>query len=207
MKRNIGWLVVIILIAFALRLLLLGKQSLWYDEGVTWMLSQMPLAELIQWTAADIQPPLYYLIIWATDIIFGDSEWALRFPSTVFNILTLPVIYVLSRRLFASRSPRQFFASSPLLAAAILAIAPIMVYYSQEARMYTLLALEATLAGYLLLKIQGSGVRNQSSKFRVQSSEFRVQSSEFGVQEAGKKPPLPPTSYSLFYAFAAAAAL
>ena len=127
MKRNISWLVVIILIAFTLRLLLLGEQSLWYDEGVTWMLSQMPLTELIQWTAADIQPPLYYLIIRATDIIFGDSEWALRFPSTVLNILTIPVIYVLARRLFTSPSPPRFLSSSPLLAAAILAIAPIMV--------------------------------------------------------------------------------
>jgi uncharacterized membrane protein len=145
-------LLVVILIALALRLALLGEQSLWYDEGVTWLLSQKPPGELIQWTAADIQPPFYYLLIWETDALFGHSEWALRFPSVIFGVLTVPLIYMLARRLFPERSPGSL-ASAPFLAAALLAISPVMVYYAQEARMYTLLVFEAVLAGYLLLKI------------------------------------------------------
>ena len=146
MNRNRLWLLPIILIGLALRLIMLGEQSLWYDEGVTWLLSQMKnLADLIDWTAADIQPPLYYLLIWHTDIILGQSEWALRLPSVLFNTLTIPLIYVLARRLFPA-------SSSALLAAALFAISPLMVYYSQEARMYTLLVFEATLASYLLLE-------------------------------------------------------
>ena len=94
MNKHRLWLPVIILIAFALRLALLGEQSLWYDEGVTWLLTQKSLPGLIQWTAADIQPPLYYLLPWFTTRLFGDSEWALRFPSVVFNILTLPVLFL-----------------------------------------------------------------------------------------------------------------
>lgn len=149
-KDRLG-LLVIILIALALRLALLGEQSLWYDEGVTWLLSQKPPGELIQWTAADIQPPLYYLLIWETDALFGSSEWALRFPSVIFGVLAVPLIYTLARYLFSASPQRP--ASAPHLAAALLAISPVMVYYAQEARMYTLLVFEATLASYLFLRI------------------------------------------------------
>ena len=153
MNKNRLSLLVIILIALALRLTLLGQQSLWYDEGVTWMLSQLRQpGELIRWTAADIQPPLYYGLIWETDPLFGDSEWALRFPSAIFGVLAVPLIYVLARRLFPA-SPAHSFAAAPYLAATLLTISPVMVYYSQEARMYTLLVFEASLASYLLLKI------------------------------------------------------
>ena len=170
MNKDRPWLLLlIILIAFMLRLTLLGQQSLWYDEGVTWLLSQMRyLSDLIQWTAADIQPPLYYLLIWNSHIVFGQSEWALRFPSVVFNTLTIPLIYVLARRLFANWPSYRSLAA--LLAAAILALSPLMIYYSQEARMYTLLVFEATLASYLLLKIVHSaqpGQADASSAFRL----------------------------------------
>lgn len=152
MKKERLWLFIVILAAFGLRLTRLGEQSLWYDEGVTWMLSQMrQVSDLIQWTAADIQPPLYYLLIWGTDIIYGHSEWALRFPSAVFNTLTVPLIYVVGQRLFAGFWSRRSAAS--LLAAGIFALSPLMIYYSQETRMYALLVFEATLASYLLLKI------------------------------------------------------
>jgi mannosyltransferase len=141
------WLLLITLAGFGIRLTLLGEQSLWYDEGVSWMLSQMRLPDLFEWTAADIQPPLYYLLLWVSDIVISDSEWALRFPSAALNTLTIPLLFTLARLLFPSR--RRL----PLIAAGILAGSPLMVYYSQEARMYTLLTLTATLAGYLLLKL------------------------------------------------------
>ncbi len=160
MSKNRFLLLILILIAFALRLAFLGQQSLWYDEGVTWMLSQMQLPTLIKWTADDIQPPLYYLLIWTTDIIIDDSEWALRFPSVIFNTLTIPLIYTLARRLFSPAplppcplAPLPPRTLAPLLAAALFTISPLMIYYSQEARMYTMLTFQATLTSYLLLKI------------------------------------------------------
>jgi mannosyltransferase len=174
MSKDRPGLLAIILIALALRLALLGQQSLWYDEGVTWLLSQQPLGELIQWTAADIQPPLYYLFIWESDALFGHSEWALRFPSAIFGVLTVALIYSLARRLFPAPSPGSL-ASAPHLAAALLTLSPVMVYYAQEARMYTLLILEATLASYLLLKIlypKQSGFNQQPSTFNLQLSTF-----------------------------------
>ncbi len=144
MKRRL--LFILILIAFTLRLAWLGYQSLWYDEGVTWLLSRMPPIGLVRWTAADIQPPLYYTLIWLTTRLFGTSEWALRFPSALFGTLTIPLMYALARRLFTPKTPA-------LLVAFITTLSPVLVYYSQEARMYTLLVFEAALLAYLLLKL------------------------------------------------------
>ncbi len=161
MKKEWLLLLTLILIAFALRLLMLGEQSLWYDESVSWMLSQMQLPALIEWTAADIQPPLYYLLLWLTTFnsVFNDSEWALRFPSALFGVLSVPLIYTLTRRLF----PKLPLA--PLLSALILTCSPLMIYYSQEARMYTLLTFEAMLSSYLLLKILHPKPSESSRRF------------------------------------------
>jgi uncharacterized membrane protein len=147
MQNRYWWLLVTTLTAWALRLTLLGYQSLWYDEGVTWLLTQTSPLNLIRWTAADIQPPLYYLLLWLTTHLFGSSEAALRFPSAIFGLLAVPLIYQTGQRLFGRAS------SAAWLAAGVVAASPLMVYYSQEARMYTLLVAEAILAGYLLLKL------------------------------------------------------
>jgi len=190
MHKHRPWLILTILTGFALRLTLLGEQSLWYDEGVTWLLSQMrTLGDLIDWTAADIQPPLYYLLIWSSNSIFGHSEWALRLPSAIFNTLTIPLIYVLARQLWPGPSFQS--ALFALLAAAIFALSPLMVYYSQEARMYTLLVLEATLSSYLLLKIL-----HHQDREHLQSRLNTFPTSSL----------LPPP-YPLFYILTAAAAL
>ena len=81
----------------------------------------------------------------------GAMSMGAPLPVDVFNTLTIPLVYVLGRRLFPGTPSRRSLA--PVLAAIIFAISPLMVYYSQEARMYTLLIFEATLASYLLLKI------------------------------------------------------
>jgi len=142
MKRRF-WLLAILIAAFALRVFYLGKQSLWYDEGVTWYLTRFSLPELVRWTAADIQPPLYYLLEWLAVRLFGQTEFALRFPSVVFGVLSVPMMWQMARALFPRRN-------SAWLAAGFIAIAPLMVYYSQEARMYALLVFQSLLGSWLL---------------------------------------------------------
>ncbi len=140
-------LVALIWMAFAIRLFQLDTQSLWYDEGITWYLSQFSMPELIRWTAADIQPPFYYLIVWLSTHFFGDSEFALRFPSVIFGILAVPLMW---------RLGRLTMPSSAFLAAWLTVFAPTLIYYSQEARMYTLLVCQSCFASYLVLKIAGA---------------------------------------------------
>lgn len=138
-----------ILLAFALRVYALGSQSLWYDEAVTAQVVQQGLAELARWTADDIQPPLYYAITAAWVQGAGLSEWALRFPALFFGVLMIPLAYVLGRRLFGRVAGN--------LAALLAALHPLWLYYSQEARMYTLLTALGMLAGYALLRVLAAG--------------------------------------------------
>jgi len=143
--RNRGLTPLCLLLAFALRVWQLGAQSLWYDEGVSWHLAaRLPLGDMLWWTATDIQPPLYYLLLRPWLLLAGDSEFALRFPSLFFGVLTVPLLAVVARRLFGPRAS----ALAGLLSAA----APLYVWYAQEARMYTLLTFLGLLASYLLLR-------------------------------------------------------
>ena len=144
-------LLVILLLAFALRVYALGSQSLWYDEAVTAQVAQQGLAELARWTADDIQPPLYYALTAGWVRLDGVSEWALRFPSAVYGVLMVALAWALARRLFGRIGGG--------LAALLAALHPLWIYYSQEARMYTLLTALGMLAGYALLRVLAAGRR------------------------------------------------
>jgi hypothetical protein len=145
-------LLLLILIGFALRLLWLDAQSLWYDEGVTAVIAQRDLVELTRWTANDIQPPLYYYLVAGWGRVAGWSEWALRFPSAAFGALAIPLLAVLARRLLRLERAGVW---AGLLAALLAAVHPLLVYYAQEARMYTLLVLLGLVAAYLLVRAAG----------------------------------------------------
>ncbi|MFN2225509.1 MAG: glycosyltransferase family 39 protein, partial [Anaerolineae bacterium] len=137
-------LVLITALAVGLRLYRLDGQSLWYDEAFSAYLANMDLGEITARTAADIQPPLYYYLLHGWIQLFGDSEFSLRWLSALFGMLTVPLIYALAGQLFRSRL-------AGLLAALLLAVSPLHVWYAQEARMYTLLTFLGVLSSYLLL--------------------------------------------------------
>lgn len=139
-------LLAVILIAFALTTFRLDFQSLWYDEGVTAFLARQGPFALTQWTAGDIQPPLYYYIAAGWGALAGWSEWSLRFPSAWWITLTTALIAALTMRLSASRS-------AAVLAALLTALHPLLIYYGQEARMYAQLTALGVLAGYLLVRL------------------------------------------------------
>jgi mannosyltransferase len=153
-RRSTFWpllaLLALLLLALALRVYRLPAQSLWYDEGVSWYLTRMSPPALTVWTANDIQPPLYYYLLWLWVRLAGTSEYALRFPSVFFGALTLPLLWVTARRLLGMRAA--------WLATLLLALSPLHVYYAQEARMYTLLTFLGLLSSYLLLRL----LNNQS---------------------------------------------
>jgi len=132
----------VLLLAFALRVFRLDAQSLWYDEAFSVYLAHFDLATIAARTAADIQPPLYYALLHFWIALAGDSEFALRFLSLVFGVLTVPLAYVTARRLFDVMSAR--------LVALLVALAPLYVWYAQEARMYTLITFLLLLASYAL---------------------------------------------------------
>ncbi len=137
--------ILILLLAFGLRLFRLDAQSLWYDEGVTATVAQYDAIRLIRWTAADIQPPLYYLVVSGWGRLADWSEWSLRFPSAFFGTLLVPLLAALCWRLNRNRL-------AALTTALITAVHPLLLYHSQEARMYTLLVTLGAGAAYCVVR-------------------------------------------------------
>lgn len=133
----------IILAAF-LRLYRLGHESLWLDEtlSIAFVTRRYTTLELlIELPITDPHPPLYYLLLDGWVGIFGTSEAAVRLLSALFGIAAVILIYTLG----AKMSGRE----AGIVAAMLLGFSPFHIYYSQEARMYTLLAV-LTLASYYL---------------------------------------------------------
>jgi 4-amino-4-deoxy-L-arabinose transferase-like glycosyltransferase len=136
----------ITLLAAALQFSALAAQSLWYDEGFSvWLATQSPQA-IIEITAADIQPPLYYLLLNGWMHLTGQSEYTLRFLSALFAVLCVPLMGQVARRLTG-----QPFAGT--VAALMIAVSPLWLWYGREVRNYALLLAVLLAGAYALLNL------------------------------------------------------
>jgi 4-amino-4-deoxy-L-arabinose transferase-like glycosyltransferase len=138
-------LLLIVLAGVALRVYHLDAQSFWYDEGNSARIAERSLQLIIAGAAGDIHPPLYYIVLHYWRALFGETEFALRMLSVLCGVGLVIFTYLLARRLF---NPRV-----GLIAAALVACSPFAVYYSQEARMYVMLAFEAVVSTWALTGI------------------------------------------------------
>jgi len=130
-------LVAIVIGAAGLRLWGLGAQSLWYDEWLTTQAVDGGLGHLLRHVAdREGITPTYFLVMWPWVRGFGDGEVALRALSALAGIATVPVAYAAALALDQSRRVAR-------VAAVLVAVNPLLVWYSQEARPYSLLALAA----------------------------------------------------------------
>jgi uncharacterized membrane protein len=112
----------------------IGSQSLWLDEVVTAELVNKPFGDMLSTIPhSESTPYLYYLLLWPWAHVFGDGEAGLRSLSAVFGVVTVAAIWAGARALISERAG--------LAAAALAAVNPFLVWYSQEARAYALLAL------------------------------------------------------------------
>ena len=123
-------LLFLLLAAFALRVYGLHAQSLWFDEGWSWHLARMPLAEMAAATAGDRSPTLYYALLHLWIGVSGQSEFAMRMLSAAADVAALACVALLAQRM----------RGSSLAAAALYAICPAAIWYAQETRMYALVA-------------------------------------------------------------------
>jgi len=128
------WILLIILLAGLLfRLYHLGSESLWLDEGISIRWARMDLSQMINSASKDVHPPFYFVILHYWVALFGNSEIATRLLSSIFGVLSIAMIY---------QAGKLFFGRSVgLMAALILALSQFHIYFSQEARMYTLISL------------------------------------------------------------------
>jgi mannosyltransferase len=137
-------LLLVILLAFGLRLYHLDYQSLWRDEVDALLFARQGLAELLPlFTTPGHNGPLYYVILHFWIRLAGDTEFALRFLSLVCGVLAVPVIYLLGRRWVGKMGS--------LVAALLCATSPYLVWYAQEGKMYALLFLMSALSTYIYI--------------------------------------------------------
>jgi uncharacterized membrane protein len=139
-------LFLILLLATALRIWSLGTESLWLDEVLTARHIGTSYIQIIQDFRGNSQTVIYYLCEKAWCMVFGQTEVALRFPSVIYGVLTIWAIFLLAAQLFSR--------SAALWTAFLLAINPFAIYYSQEARPYSLFLLAAVFSLYFLLRFQ-----------------------------------------------------
>ena len=125
-----------ILGGWAWRLAGLTTQSLWRDEVDSLRFAMRPLPEVLAaFTRPGENGPLFYLLLRPWLQVGGQSEFSLRFPSVWLGIIAIPLIYQWGRYLIDHH--RSGWGG--LLAALLLAVNPYHIWYSQEARMYSLI--------------------------------------------------------------------
>jgi mannosyltransferase len=131
-------LLAVLLAAFWLRMRELGAKSLWLDEGISVIFALDGVPGLFKTLAErDLHPPLYYLALYGWMVVGGQSETSVRFPSVLAGILLIAAVHRFAGQLYDG----WVATATGLLAAAILAWSPFLLFHAQEARMYGPLAL------------------------------------------------------------------
>ena len=116
-----------------LRFATLGAQSYWFDEAQAAHELHLSLGSMLSsMVAVETAPPLYFVLGWVWAHLFGTGEVALRSLSALAGVALIPLAYLCGRELVSRRAG--------LLAAAFVAVNPFMIWYSQEAREYMLVA-------------------------------------------------------------------
>ena len=140
--KNALILPVVLLLGLFLRINGLSDESIWLDEGISLSLVRENPFSIIITTARDVHPPLYYLILRCWTSLLGISVISTRFLSAIFGFLAVWVIYKIGSLI----SDKE----TGILSALILALSGFHIYYSQEIRMYSMVALLSLFSMYFL---------------------------------------------------------
>ncbi|MEN6611443.1 MAG: glycosyltransferase family 39 protein [Methanoregulaceae archaeon] len=150
-NRYLQILIVLTAIGAFLRLYHLDFNSLWLDEASTLSFAIQSPADI--WAATvggEFNPPLFYWIEHVM-LVFGNSETILRLIPALAGILMIPVLYLIGKELFDK--------NTGIIAAAILTVSPFHIFYSQEARAYSLALLFVSIALLFFLRAYRSNDR------------------------------------------------
>lgn len=144
------WFAVAAMTAIGLVARIIQVRGIWVDEAISVHQAHMSVPALLaNLRQTDNHPPLYFLTLWATSRLLGYSTLAVRTPSIIAGTLLIPAMFITGRELFDRRTG--------LLAALLVAVGPLMIWYSQEARPYEMFALFATLAVWAQVRVIRTG--------------------------------------------------
>ena len=152
------------LLAAVLRLSTLDLQSFWYDEAFTpvHVLHPSLWATLRAVSHTENSPPLWYLLAWADSRVLGTGEIALRLPSALAGVATVPLAWGIGRELADRRAA--------IVCAAIVAVNPLLIWYSQEARAYGLFVFTSALATLYFLRALREPSARQMALFALSAA-------------------------------------
>ncbi len=142
--RQIILMLLLLLFAILLRIYDLSGESLWLDEAISIRRSKLSLIEIVFELITNVHPPLYFFILHYWMLIFGDSEFSVRFPSVIFGLCSVFMIYKLGSVISNK--------STGLISALILCFSVFHVQYSQEARSYSLMLLLSIISMYSFVR-------------------------------------------------------
>lgn len=147
MKKSIFIILVLFAVAFGLRFLYIDN-ALWYDEACSWATSTDGAGIMHNLLHVDLQhTPLYFVLLKIWMKLFGQSEVAMRTLSLIFGALTVPFSYIVGLKI----SKNAFFS------AMICAVSPLLVLFSAEVRMYSLVVFLVLLSIYFLIDFEQKG--------------------------------------------------
>lgn len=156
-------LVALTALGAALRFATIGQQSYWYDEAITASMLDGSLVEMFRGVVkTESTPPVYYVVAWLWIQLVGSDEAQLRALSALTGTLVVPVAFAAGRLAATARIG--------LAAAALAAVSPMLVWYSQEARAYALLTLLGGASFALLVLARSNPSRRRLVGWAVVSA-------------------------------------
>lgn len=142
--------IVVLVIASALRFFYLGRESLWFDEAFSLAVAtNLSPIQIAKNAGQSVHPPLYYLLLHYWVQLVGVSEYAARFLSAGWSLLAVAAIYRVGRTFFDGRVA--------LFGMLLMAFMPFQIQYAHEARMYSLLLFLTTVSLFAFFKALRSG--------------------------------------------------
>ena len=141
MKKNIIIILFLFVLTLSLRFLYIDN-SLWYDEACSWATATDKIGIMHNLLNVDLQhTPLYFVLLKFWIKLFGQSEVAMRSLSLIFGVLTVPVSYIVCKKI----------SKNAVFSALICAVSPLLVLFSVEVRMYSLVVFLVMLSvNYLI---------------------------------------------------------
>ena len=137
---------------------------MWYDEGHSILVAvqQFPFGiDNFLFTKDFQHTPFYFYFLHFWLKIFGTSEILLRFSSVIFGVATIPLTYIVAKKLYKNDK------IVGIISAILVAVSPLMIYYSIEVRMYMMVTFLAVLSMNYLLDFDAKGDKKSLIKLLV----------------------------------------
>lgn len=148
---DIAWILFVLCISLAARLLHIERQPFWLDEALTFQRIHLGTGSLIADSYANRHMPSYFLLLQLISQLGIGNTLLLRIPSALFGALSVGMVFAIARRIGGH--------GAAIVAGLLMALSPLQVQFGQEARSYTLVTLLITIALWGLVRLAQDPVR------------------------------------------------